>query len=841
MAPLGYCKTLILGLLLAIAAGLTAQTPQRYTPADIKHKIEKLNVLASVLYVAAHPDDENTYVISYLANEGKARTAYLSLTRGGGGQNLIGTEMKELLGVLRTQELLAARRLDGGEQMFSRASDFGFSKTSEETLEIWDREAVLADVVWAIRKFRPDVVINRFHHDSSGKTHGHHSASAELSYEAFDLAGDPSVYPDQLGTVDAWQPERLFFNTSYWFYGRDRSKFDAIDKTGWAQLDVGVYYPHKGMSNNELAAHSRSQHVCQGMGRTPRRGSDIEYLEPLKGSKPKDSTNLFDGINTTWSRLDGGADIGKAIDKLLTAYDYSNPAASLPALMAVYEQIKAIEDDHWRSIKLAEIEEIITASAGLFAEAVPARQRLMAGEEVGVRVEVINRSTADISLDRVAISGLERDTILEYPLTNNEGITLDLTVKISAETATSDPYWLRDDGTLGMYDVADQDLVGMPETPRQLAATYAMTIAGKPFSMTRPLIYKSTDRERGEVYKPVEVTIPVGIKISEPVYVFPSELPRRVEVTVKTVADSIRGMLRLPSPEGWTIEPSTITVDIPKAGGEQVYVFDIMPPSGAAEATLRPVIEVDGTTFDKELITIAYNHIPEQLVLQTATCKLVKLDIKTRGKRIGYVVGAGDKIPASLEQIGYQVDMIEVGDITADKLVQYDAVVLGIRAYNKHDDIKFKQDALWQYAESGGTLITQYTATWGRKVDALFPLDFELSRDRVTVEEAEVRILAPDHPVMSSPNVITDKDFDGWVQERGLYFARSWDEQFKPLLSSNDPGEPARDGGLLVAKYGQGYLIYTGYSWFRQLPAGVPGAYRIFANMLSLTPINAKP
>lgn len=837
----GYCKYIMVVILLVVVTCLSAQTPQRHTPASIHHKIEKLNVLASVLYVAAHPDDENTYVISYLANEGKARTAYLSLTRGGGGQNLIGTEMEELLGVLRTQELLAARRLDGGEQMFSRANDFGFSKTSEETLEIWDREAVLADVVWAIRKFRPDVVINRFHHNSSGKTHGHHSASAELSYEAFDLAGDPSVYPDQLSSVDVWQPERLFFNTSYWFYGRDRAKFDAIDKTGWAQLDVGVYYPHKGMSNNELAAYSRSQHVCQGMGRTPRRGSDIEYLEPLKGSLPSDSTDLFSGINTTWSRVAGGAAIGRAIDRVLKTYDYTDPSASLPALMSIYEQIRVLKDDHWRTIKLREIEEIITASAGLFIEAVPAQQRLMAGDKTTVAVEVINRSNATITLDKVAVTGMDRDTLLAYPLQENQGLTIKLDIKIPAETSTSDPYWLRDQGSLGMYDVAEQDYVGMPETPRDLLATYHMTIEGKPFVVTEPLIYKSTDRERGEVYKPVEVTIPVGLKVSEPVYVFPDEVPKKIEVTVKTVADSIIGILRLPSPKGWTIQPASVDVAIPQAGGEQVYVFDVMPPAGAAEASLQPVIELGGTTFDKELITIAYNHIPEQLVLQKAAAKLVKLDIKTKGKRIGYVVGAGDKIPASLEQIGYQVDMIEVGDISADQLVQYDAVVLGIRAYNKHDDIKYKQDVLWRYAESGGTLITQYTATWGRKVDALFPIDFELSRDRVTVEEAEVRILDADHPVMSSPNVITDRDFDNWVQERGLYFARSWGDEFTPLLSSNDPGEPARDGGLLVAEYGRGYLIYTGYSWFRQLPAGVPGAYRIFANMLSLTPINTRP
>lgn len=827
--------SLVLPLLLA------AQAPPRYTPAEIKHRIEKLNILASVLYVAAHPDDENTFVISYLANEAKARTAYLSLTRGDGGQNLIGTEMRELLGVIRTQELLAARRLDGGQQLFSRANDFGYSKTSEETLEIWDEEAVLGDVVWAIRKFRPDVIINRFNHQSSGKTHGHHSASAELSYEAFDLAGDPTKYTDQLQEVEPWQPERLFFNTSYWFYGRDRSKFEAVDKTGWAQLDVGVYYPHLGMSNNELAAYSRSQHVCQGMGRTPRRGEDIEYLEPLKGSEPTDQNDLLSGMNTTWTRVEGGAAIGEAIDDILASFDYDNPAASLSALMDVYREIEQIEDEHWRSIKLQELEEIIEASAGLFLEAIPSASRLIAGQPVEVALEVINRSNSDIVLDRVALSGMPSDTMLQVPLNYNKSIQWQSTITVPPDAATTDPYWLRSDGSMGMYDVEDKDLIGLPETPRELKAVFYLAVAGEPLVIEKELIFKSTDRERGEIYKPVEVTLPLGVSVSEPVYIFASDLPKRISISVKAIVADQQGVLKPVVPEGWTISPTEVNFAIQKAGGEESFTFQVSPPEGQQVGEITPTIESNGVTFDKELITIAYQHIPDQLVVRKAKAKLVKLDIETRGERIGYVVGAGDKMPSSLEQIGYQVDVLSVDDITKERLRQYDAVVLGIRAYNKHADIKYKQDLLWQYAEQGGTLVTQYTATWGRKVDDVFPIPFELSRDRVTVEEAEVRILAPDHPMLTVPNQITGEDFEDWVQERGLYFARSWSDDWVPLLSSNDPGEPPRDGGMLAAQYGDGYLVYTGYSWFRQLPAGVPGAYRLFANILSQTPRSIRP
>jgi len=331
-----------------------AQAPVQPTSADLYEQIQKMQVLGSVLYVAAHPDDENTRMISYLANEKKVNTAYLSLTRGDGGQNLIGPEIRDLLGVIRTQELLKARSVDGGQQFFSRANDFGYSKNPEETLKIWDEEEVMADVVWAIRKFQPDVIINRFDHSGNRRTHGHHTSSAVLSHKAFDLVGNKEVYPEQLEHVNTWQPKRLFFNTSWWFFG-SREKFAKADKSDMLSVDVGVYYPMKGKSNNEIAAESRSMHKCQGFGSTGKRGSEQEYLKLLKGEMPKDKSSIFEGINTTWTRVKGGESIGQVIGNVDAEFKHENPAASIPQLMAAYQMIQGLPDGYWKSVKLKDI------------------------------------------------------------------------------------------------------------------------------------------------------------------------------------------------------------------------------------------------------------------------------------------------------------------------------------------------------------------------------------------------------------------------------------------------------------------------------------------------------
>lgn len=817
---------------------LQAQAPIVKSSGDIYEELEKLKVLGSVLYVAAHPDDENTRLISYYANQVKARTAYLSLTRGDGGQNLIGPEIKELLGLMRTEELMAARRIDGGEQMFSRANDFGFSKNAEETREIWEEEKVMSDVVWAIRKYRPDVIINRFDHKSSGRTHGHHTASAILSYEAFDLSGDKNQFSNQLKYVEPWSAQRLFFNTSWWFYG-SREKFAEADKSDMVTIDIGTYYPIKGKSNSEIAAESRSQHVCQGMGNTASRGSREEYMQLLKGDMPKDPHDIFEGINTSWSRIDA-EHVDKMIDGVISSFNFSNPANSAKAIAEIVNSIKKLPPSHWRNIKLADAEALLIDVTGMYIEAISDQHTYTPNEKINVRSEVTNRSNVESKVLKVRFHDMKMDTILNAALANNLSLQWDHNLNVPSTADLTSPYWLKQKGSLGMYRVDDQKLIGNPRTERALRATYYLDIAGAEVDITKDIVYRYNDPESGPVYRPLEIVPEISVKIQEKVYVLRNERPTKVKVTVKALSANQNGQVSLTVPRGWKISPAYHDFTIDFKGADQDVEFELTPPSGQSQFTLQPVVKANGKEYRKELIQIDYDHIPYQSVMMPAESKMVKLDIKTAGGRIAYIEGSGDAIPKSLEQIGYTVDVIPLPEVSKERLKGYNALVMGIRAYNKLDDIRFKQQILLDFVKDGGNMIVQYNTNRRLKVDNVGPYPINLSRDRVTVEEAPVEILEPDHPVMNYPNKISQKDFEGWVQERGLYFANEWSEEYKAILSSNDPGEPARKGGLLVAPHGDGHFIYTGYSWFRQLPAGVPGAYRIFANMVSLNQ-NIKP
>lgn len=828
-------RILILFLLFNIFQTVEAQTPERWSSTDIHQAIKKLNFLGSALYVAAHPDDENTRMIAYLANHLNAETAYLSLTRGDGGQNLIGTEIQELLGVLRTQELLAARRIDGGKQMFSRANDFGYSKNPDETLKIWYRNEVLSDAVWAIRKFQPDIIINRFSHDSGRRTHGHHTSSAILSVEAFDMVNDKNAFPEQLKYVEPWQPKRLFMNTSWWFYG-SREKFAAVDKSKMLSVDVGVYYPMKGLSNTEIAAFSRSEHKCQGMGNTPRRGSQSEYLELIKGEMPTDKENLFDGINTTWTRIEGGMAIQRAVSGIDDTFSYTNPEKHLPAMVRTYNLINALPDSYWKNVKLEEIKEIISKTAAIYAEATADDYSATPGEDVELTLEFINRSNADIQLSNVSYQPMNVDTTFNLKLENNVSNVFYKTVTLPKNMSYTTPYWLNETSKLGMYTVKDQAMRGLPETPRSFKVNYTLEIEGTSINYEMEVAYKKTDPVKGEVHRPFEVLPPVYTNIQDEVIVYAGDEPKTVSVRVKSGKANVKGNLKLNHPKGWKVEPAMKEFTLEIKGEEQVIDFHVFPPDFQSEGTLTTAAEVAGKTYSRELTIIEYDHIPTQTILQEASAKVVKIDLKKEGERVGYIMGAGDKIPESLEQIGYSVDLLEDKDITSTNLQGYDAIIMGIRAYNTIDRLKFHQQKLLDYVENGGTMIVQYNTNRRLKVDMekLGPYPMKVSRDRVSVEDAPVKLLLPKHPVLNYPNKISLKDFDGWIQERGLYFPNEWDDNYKAILSSYDPGEDPKDGGLLVAKFGKGHYIYSGYSWFRELPAGVPGAYRLFTNMISI-------
>ncbi|HMO40716.1 MAG TPA: PIG-L family deacetylase [Saprospiraceae bacterium] len=822
-------------ILWLMATTVLAQTPKRWTSGDIYEALQKLNFLGSALYVAAHPDDENTRLIAYLANEKKANIAYLSLTRGDGGQNLIGPEIAELLGIIRTQELLAARRIDGGKQLFSRANDFGFSKHPDETLNIWNKDAVLSDVVWAIRRWQPDVIINRFSHESAGSTHGHHTASAMLAYEAFDLAGKRNVYPEQLKHTEPWQPRRLFFNTSWWFYG-SRENFDRADKSDLMSVDIGVYYPLKGKSNPEIAAESRSMHKCQGFGSAGTRGSELEFLQVLKGDLPKGKADIFEGINTTWTRVPGGAPIGKLLAEAEKDFNHANPAASIPQLIAAYKSIKALPDGYWKRVKQAEIEDVIQACLGLFAEAIANDFSATPGQQVELNVEITNRSQVALTLQSLTFLPEGKMREVNEVIANNEPFRSQHRLVIPADIAYTNAYWLNENWELGMYTVADPLLRGLPETPRSFKVRFQLVVAGEPMDIEREVVFKKTDSVKGEVYQPFEITPPMFANVREKVYVFSDEAPQTVEVILKSGAANLSGSVALQHPAGWRVEPQQIDFKLPLKGEELTVRFQLFPSATQSEGLIRPIVTTGGKQYSQEIVVIAYDHIPTQTVLRQSQAKVAKIDLKKAGDRIGYFMGAGDDIPASLRQIGYQVTLLEDGDLNPENLARYDAVIMGVRAYNTKERLKFAQPKLLEYVQNGGTLIVQYNTSNGLVIPAaqIGPYSLKLSRDRVAVEEAEIRFLKPKHPVLNFPNKITQKDFAGWVQERGLYFPDEWDPRFEAILSCNDPGEPARDGGLLIAPYGKGHYIYTGYSFFRELPAGVPGAFRLFANMISI-------
>jgi len=808
-----------------------AQAPKKPTSGDIYQSIQKLNFLGTVLYIAAHPDDENTRLISYFSNDVKAQTAYLSLTRGDGGQNLIGPEIRELLGVIRTQELLAARRIDGGQQFFTRANDFGYSKHPDETLEIWNKEEVLKDVVSVVRKFKPDVIINRFNHRTPGTTHGHHTSSAMLSDEAFDLAAN-NLYKTHLENDAIWKPKRLLFNTSWWFYG-SRENFEKADKTNLISLDIGTYYVNKGLSNSEIASLSRSQHQSQGFGSTGTRGSQTEYLEFLKGDFPKNN-NVFDGIDTSWNRVKCGKEIGNVLQKIEEEYNFKNPSASLPDLIEAYQLISNLKDGHWKNIKLKEIKEVIAACSGLYVEAVANMSSTTKNASNKLRIEAINRSSFNISLRSIEINPLNISEEKELVLDQNKSNKFSIGINIPSEINETYPYWLSKKGSLGMYKVSDDSLISNPETPRAIFANFNLDFNGVVIPFLKEVIYKYNDPVKGEVYKPFEILPEVSATFKEKVYVFADGTPQIVSVKVKSNRANLIGKLTLCVPENWYVAPVTHQFNLAQKGEEQSFNFEVTPSSTQSEGLISPIIEIGDKSYTNELIEIDYNHIPFQSIIMPSEAKVVRLSIQKKGQLIGYIQGAGDVIPTSLRQIGYTVVELNEKDITPEKLENFDAVILGIRAYNTSDRAKFYQKYLHSYVNNGGTMIVQYNTNHRLKVKEVAPYPLKLSRDRVTDENSKVVITNTNHELLNYPNKITEKDFDGWVQERGLYFPNEWDENFDAVLSMNDKNETAKSGSLLVAKYGEGNFIYTGLSFFRELPAGVPGAYRLFANMLSI-------
>ncbi len=816
---------LTLALTVGSLTAADAQYTNPYQPGLIRQKLEKLNVLGNVLYVAAHPDDENTRMITYYANEKLMRTGYLSATRGDGGQNLIGPEIREQLGVIRTQELLAARATDGGQQFFSRANDFGYSKNPEETFTIWDKEKVLEDFVRVFRKFRPDIVITRF--DSDGVSHGHHTASAILAREAFELAGDSAAFSDQLDELEIWKPKKIFWNTGWWWFRQNPNS----DTTDLIQINVGGYNPLLGASYGEIAARSRSMHKSQGFGSTGRRGDQIEYLRQWEGEK---TNRPFDGIDVSWDRVEGSEEVAFYINKAIAEFNEQNPSKITEYLILAKKALSKLKNDFWKEIKSKELFDLIFATSGLYVSLSSNDDFYTPGDSIQIDLEVINRSNVSMELKGVEFADWVEPITFGAPLLTDKVFKAELNYRVKKSTPISNAYWLKEKSTLGMYSVSNRDLIGTPENKPAIEANITISVGGELIQRRVPVEYRETDPVKGEVITPISIGPPILLNLEEQVLVFSDNQPKKVNVNLIAGKSGIQGSVKLNLPNGWKSHPIDYSFDFDREGDESMVSFEITPPKKASEGSLNVEASIGSQVYSKSRIEIDYEHIPKQVIYPDAKLRLVRVNLKRNKKLLGYIEGAGDAIPQNLEQLGYQVDLLQKEDVVAASLSKYEAIILGVRAFNTVNWLAFKNEELFKYVEEGGNLIVQYNTNRRMVTEKVAPYQLKLSRDRVSVEQAPVEMLVPEHLVLNTPNKITQQDFDGWVQERGLYFPNKWGDEFTPILSSFDPGETPKKGGLLVAKYGKGTYIYTGYSWFRELPAGVAGAYRLFVNLIEL-------
>ena len=815
---------------------LQAQVPVR-DAAEVQKALDKLQVVGSVLYLAAHPDDENTAVLATLSKGRNLRTAYLALNRGGGGQNLIGAELGEGLAAIRTQELLAARRIDGAEQFFTSAVDFGFSKTAEESLRIWNHDKVLGEVVRTLRTFRPDVILTRFPPDERGG-HGHHTASALLAIEAFQAAADPTRFPEQLEAgLRPWQATRLLWN--HYRFSDDAPKPPA----GSVLLAVGAYDPLLGRSYGELAAEGRSQHRSQGFGGLAQRGQREESFELLAGTPAK--ADLFDGIDLTWSRFPGTHELAALLRKARESFRPDRPVASLSLLLRARAALRALPPktltEPLVQAKAAELEEAIRAAAGLWVEAIADRQRVAPGDKLTVNATVLARGGSPLVLEALILelTTPQGSRLVELrqdgqPLPDNAPRKMPFTFTLPLDTPLTQPHWLGGPGA--------EAWAGLPESPAPFRLRARLTLPEGPFEVAVPVQFRFRDPVLGERYQPLAVVPAALVNLAESVQVFASSAAKDLHLKVLAGGATAAGKVRLRVPAGWQVQPLEQGFALTRSGEEQELTFRLTPPATAASGELHAEVNTGaGFMPARSLLKLDHPHIPLQTLLPEAKARLERFDLKHDGRRIGYVMGAGDDIPQALRRLDYEVELLTDEALAREDLSRFDAIVLGIRAFNTRAALLTLKERLHAYVAAGGTEVVLYTVNTGfpginaaMVTDAIGPFPFKVGRKRVTVETVPVRFLQAGHAVFHWPNEITAKDFEGWDQERSLYHAEGWDARYTALLGMSDPGEAEDGGALIVAKHGKGHYVYTGLAFFRQLPDGVPGATRLFANLLAL-------
>lgn len=802
----------LLGIVLFLSIQFSAQSTS-HSSAEIYDDLLRLQNNTTVMYLAAHPDDENTKIISWLTHEKHVDAVYLSLTRGDGGQNLIGTEKGEMLGLLRTQELLEARKVDKGRQWFTRALDFGYSKTATETLKFWDKQKVLADVVWAIRKNKPEIIITRFDPNSNGETHGHHTASALLAVEAFDLAGDKNAFPEQLKYVKIWQPKRIFYNTSWWFYG-SKENFEKADKGELFSINVGNYYPNLGISNNEISAKSRSKHACQGFGMALERGSEMEYLKLLKGDKPK-TNDIFEGINLK----SDDKNIQSQLDQVVAEFNFKNPELSLNQLLQIYN---SVEKNDPKDLKLQQVKELILKTQGIYFEWTTEKAFGTIDEEISTKLEVSNRSKNDLN---IMIAGNNQKISANESLKENQKFKI-------GNGKSSNPYWLQEMPKNNLYVVNNPQEIGLPEISNSVTKKLTVDFGSTKIDYEIPLQQKTVDPSIGEIYETFYTVPPFVANLEQENYIF-SGKPKQIAVEVQNFARISNPQVSLKSNKDWKISPAQ-TINFNQTGEKKKIFFSVEPLTKSSNSDLEIQIRNNGKTYNQSLNIVDYPHIKRQIWLRNAQAKIQNLDLTIPDVKIAYIKGSGDEIPSSLRAIGLQVTELNIKNWNPSQLNNYDVVILGIRAFNTQPELGLMTKDLWKFVENGGLIINQYNTNRGLLTNEIAPFDLKLGASRISEEDAQLKMLVPNHSVFQAPNVITNKDFDDWVQERGLYFADSFDEKLIPLLEGNDIGESPKKGILLAGNFGKGIYVYTGLSFFRELPAGVPGAYKLFMNILAL-------
>jgi LmbE family N-acetylglucosaminyl deacetylase len=813
--------TLRLLLLWILIFGAYSSIAQSIPSSAIYHQLLRLKETKRVLYVAAHPDDENTRLIAYLVNGEHAEVGYLSLTRGDGGQNLIGKELGVELGQIRTQELIKARETDGGKQFFTRALDFGYSKNPDETLQNWDKSKVLADVVWAIRRFQPDIVITRFN-TTPGITHGHHTTSAILAEEAFELAGKEDAFPEQLNLVEPWQPKRIFFN-AYNFGG----EFEPLEGKTYHVFPVGDFNGILGQSYSQISADSRTMHKSQGFGSTAGIGEAKDYIEFIKGEKFQNSP--FDGVQDRWEITQGGENVKSLIEKSLIEFDFKNPASNLKHLIEIRKELKELDStQYWIQEKREQVEQLIYWSLGVEAEWNASTEFGFSGQEISSEFVLNNSSDFPLkSIEFKVFGNTYKPSLSE--IKTNKAARIRINFLLPGDFPLSQPYWMKEPLEGAMFAVNDQKQIGKPFIQNLPKGKLIFELEGEQFSVDLDLMYKFNDQVDGEIKQPFAVVPEIDLAISNQNLFLVSGADPTLSVAVNfrnKIEDGELEFLGLDSTQFRILS----IVDL-AAQKKRVFQIGFLPQAEGKKLVTARYITSEGKKYELATNRISYQHIPNLTYFNPASFNLIQADWKHSGQKIGYIPGAGDDVPKVLTELGYQVVMVGENDYSVDYLKQFKAVVLGVRAYNVNEELSANQQVLLGYVKSGGTLIVQYNTSSPLLTKQLGPFPFTIGRDRVTVQDSPV-IADWAHPVLSKPNKIGVKDFDGWIQERGLYFATGISDQYSTPLEMQDPDETSSPGSLIYAKFGEGTYIYTGISFFRQLPAGVPGAIKLFINMI---------